>query len=219
MVQIATVSRNSVALKPRTMGRLHPSRRRAPRRHPCQLAYMHCDPFFHAPTHKHVRTITLRQIPITTIIASPTDPRFSALMVALTGSIIILPRKDTWTAFPRTDLGRIVPQILWRGRVTVRDILSLRRRSHPRLSRIYRTSWTRRNSQPGSGASVPAAKRVHVRLAYSTEARSHGLVGKPVQIQIHVTDVCNIPRFLHPILLPRRRRHPKMDAYPSSLNH
>ena len=201
------------------MGRLHPSHRQAPRQSPCQLAYMHCDLFFLVLTHSHLRTNTSRHIPITTTTASPMDPRISALMVVLTESTIILPKKYTWTAFPRMAWGRIGQTILWRGRVTVRAILFLRRCFNLRLSRIFRMSWTRRNSQPGSGASVPAGKRVPVRLAYSTEARSHGQVGKHVLIRVHVMGVCNIPKFPHFIPPRHRPRHPKMDAYPSSLNH
>src|SRR6267142_802622 len=180
---------------------------------------MRCDPFFLALTHSHLRTTTLDPIPITTTTASPTDPRSSALMVALTRSIIILPRKDTPTVFLRMAWGRIGHPILWRGVAPVREIHFLRRHSHLRLSQIYRMSWTRRNSRPGSGASVPAGKRVPVRLAYSTEVRSHGQVRRIVLFRVHVMDVCNIPRFLHLILLQRHRQHPKMDAYPSSLNH
>jgi len=182
---------------------------------------MRCDPFFLALTHSHLRTTTLHPIPIptTTATASPTDPRSSALMVALTRSIIILPRKDMPTVFLRMAWGRIGHPILWHGVVPAREIYFLRRLSHLRLSRIYRMSWTPRNSRPGSGAFAPAGKRVPVRLAYSTEARSHGQVRKIVLSRVHVMDVCNIPRFLHLILLRRHRRHPKMDAYPSSLNH
>ncbi len=75
-----------------------------------------------------------------------------------------------------------------------------------------------RNFQPGSGASVPVEKRVSVRLAYSTEAQSHGQVGKRVLIRIHVMGAYALPRFL-PILLRHRRPLPKMAAFLSSSSH
>ena len=73
-------------------------------------------------------------------------------------------------------------------------------------------SWTRRNSQPGSGASAPAVKRVLAYLAYNTEVRSLGPVGKLVPIRVRVMDAFVLPKLLLLTLLRRRRRHPKMDG-------
>jgi hypothetical protein len=78
-------------------------------------------------------------------------------------------------------------------------------------------SSTRRTSQPSSGASVPVGRRVPAQLAYSTEAQSHGLVEKHALIRARVMAVCALPKFLL-TLLRRRRRLPKMAAYPSSLS-
>jgi hypothetical protein len=72
--------------------------------------------------------------------------------------------------------------------------------------------------QPDSGDSVRAEKRVPARLAYSIEVRLHGRVETLVAIRVHAMDAFVLPRLLL-ILLRRRRRLPKMGAYPSSLNH
>jgi hypothetical protein len=122
------------------------------------------------------------------------------------------------TAFPRMARRFIGQQISWRGLVIVQVIHFPMGHSRLHLSQTYRMSSTHRNSQPGTGASVPVEKRVPVRLAYSTEAPLHGPVGKRVLILVHVMDARVLPRFLL-ILLRPRRPPPKMAAYRSSSSH